>query len=114
MDFSVKKNIFPHTFINKGVLRKKKQLWRKQSRECRNIKENSENNNLKSFDLIFIYFSIPGNKSDLAGRRQVEESTAAQFAAERGLAYIETSAMESANIFWSGMQLYIITKIFRL
>lgn len=39
-----------------------------------------------------------GNKSDLAGRRQVEESTAAQFAAERGLAYIETSAMESANI----------------
>jgi len=39
-----------------------------------------------------------GNKSDLAGRRQVEESMAAQFAAERGLAYIETSAMESANI----------------
>jgi len=39
-----------------------------------------------------------GNKSDLSGRRQVEESTAAQFAAERGLAYIETSAMESANI----------------
>ena len=39
-----------------------------------------------------------GNKCDLSDRRQVEESMAAQFAAERGLAYIETSAIESANI----------------
>ena len=31
-------------------------------------------------------------------RREIEESTAAQFAAERGIAYIETSAIESANI----------------
>ena len=39
-----------------------------------------------------------GNKSDLDDRRQVEESAAAQFAAEKGLAYIETSAIDSANI----------------
>lgn len=39
-----------------------------------------------------------GNKSDLDDRRQVEESTAAQFAAEKGMAYIETSAIDSANI----------------
>ena len=44
------------------------------------------------------HFTFVGNKSDLGERRQVEESMAAQFAAERGLAYIETSAMESANI----------------
>lgn len=39
-----------------------------------------------------------GNKADLLDRREIEESTAAQFAAEKGLAYIETSAIESANI----------------
>lgn len=39
-----------------------------------------------------------GNKADLADRRQVEESIAVQFAAERGLAYIETSAIQSDNI----------------
>ena len=55
---------------------------------------NPENNDFT----IFSIFYLSGNKSDLAGRRQVEESQAAQFAAERGLAYIETSAMESANI----------------
>ena len=44
------------------------------------------------------FFSASGNKADLADRRQVEESKGAQFAAERGLAYIETSAIESANI----------------
>jgi len=41
---------------------------------------------------------LVGNKSDLDDRRQVEESAAAQFAAEKGLAYIETSAIDSANI----------------
>lgn len=41
---------------------------------------------------------LVGNKSDLADRRQVEESAAAQFAAEKGMAYIETSAIETANI----------------
>ena len=39
-----------------------------------------------------------GNKSDLDDRREVTESTAAQFAAEKGMAYIETSARDSANI----------------
>ena len=52
----------------------------------------------KIWIVILLFSLILGNKSDLAGRRQVEESMAAQFAAERGLAYIETSAMESANI----------------
>ena len=48
---------------------------------------------------IFIYFLLfLGNKADLLDRREIEESTAAQFAAEKGLAYIETSAIESANI----------------
>ena len=39
-----------------------------------------------------------GNIADLLDRREIEESTAAQVAAEKGLAYIETSAIESANI----------------
>jgi Ras-related protein Rab-1A len=41
---------------------------------------------------------LVGNKSDLVDRRQVEEATAAQFAAERNMAYIETSAIDTANI----------------
>lgn len=41
---------------------------------------------------------LVGNKADLTDRREVEEETAAQFAKELGIQYIETSVQEKSNI----------------
>jgi hypothetical protein len=39
-----------------------------------------------------------GNKSDLEERRAVGQEAARQFAREKGMAYIETSAIKLSNI----------------
>ena len=39
-----------------------------------------------------------GNKCDLADRRQVEFETASQFARDRGMIYVETSAIKETSL----------------
>ena len=41
---------------------------------------------------------LVGNKCDLVQKRQVEYSTAADFAAQLGIPFIETSAKTAANV----------------
>lgn len=41
---------------------------------------------------------LVGNKSDLRHLRTIQSETAAQFASKKGMAFIETSALDSTNV----------------
>ncbi|KAJ2842751.1 Rab GTPase ypt31, partial [Coemansia erecta] len=55
---------------------------------------------------------LVGNKSDLRHLRAVPTDEAKQFAAENGLFFIETSALDSSNVEQSFQQ--ILTEIYRI
>ena len=45
-----------------------------------------------------IVILLVGNKSDLEDRREVSFEKAQQYAEKRGMAFIETSALDSSNV----------------
>ena len=45
-----------------------------------------------------IVILLVGNKSDLEDRREVSYEEASEYAAQRGMAFIETSALDSSNV----------------
>ena len=55
----------------------------------RELMENADQN---------IVLLLVGNKSDLEDRREVEFEEAQQYANSRGMAFIETSALDSSNV----------------
>ena len=57
--------------------------WRKE------LLENGDEN---------IVLLLVGNKSDLEDRREVSFEEAQEFAEQRGMAFIETSALDSSNV----------------
>ncbi|KAJ1762330.1 Rab GTPase ypt31 [Coemansia sp. RSA 1822] len=59
-----------------------------------------------------IVIMLVGNKSDLRHLRAVPTDEAKQFAAENGLFFIETSALDSSNVEQSFQQ--ILTEIYRI
>ncbi|KAI7827366.1 small GTPase [Kickxella alabastrina] len=59
-----------------------------------------------------IVIMLVGNKSDLRHLRAVPTDEAKQFAAENGLFFIETSALDSSNVEQSFKQ--ILTEIYRI
>ncbi|KAI9502571.1 Rab GTPase ypt31 [Coemansia spiralis] len=59
-----------------------------------------------------IVIMLVGNKSDLRHLRAVPTEEAKQFAAENGLFFIETSALDSSNVEQSFQQ--ILTEIYRI
>ena len=65
-------------------------------------------NNAESADVVVV-----GNKSDLVSSRQVSEGEAKQFAEEKGLVYIETSAKTGSGVDDAFLILakHIVTKV---
>ncbi|KAF9292142.1 Ras- protein ypt3 [Mortierella alpina] len=59
-----------------------------------------------------IVIMLVGNKSDLRHLRAVPTDEAKQFAAENGLSFIETSALDSSNVELSFQR--ILTEIYRI
>ncbi|KAF9144623.1 Ras- protein Rab-11A [Mortierella sp. GBA39] len=59
-----------------------------------------------------IVIMLVGNKSDLRHLRAVPTEEAKQFAAENGLSFIETSALDSSNVELSFQR--ILTEIYRI
>ncbi|KAI9227262.1 MAG: small GTPase [Piptocephalis tieghemiana] len=59
-----------------------------------------------------IVIMLVGNKSDLRHLRAVPTDDAKQFAAENGLSFIETSALDSSNVELSFQK--ILTEIYRI
>ena len=56
-----------------------------------------------------IVLLLVGNKSDLENKREVGFDEAQQFAEQRGMAFIETSALDSTNVDQAFLQ--VITQI---
>ncbi|RCH82246.1 Ras- protein Rab-11A, partial [Rhizopus stolonifer] len=59
-----------------------------------------------------IVIMLVGNKSDLRHLRAVPTDEAKQFAADNGLSFIETSALDATNVDQSFQQ--ILTEIYRI
>ena len=56
-----------------------------------------------------IVLLLVGNKNDLEDKREVGFEEAQQFAQQRGMAFIETSALDSTNVEQAFLQ--VITQI---
>ncbi|PVV05445.1 hypothetical protein BB560_000035 [Smittium megazygosporum] len=67
---------------------------------------------LRSYSDKNIVIMLVGNKSDLRHLRAVPTDDAKQFAAENGLFFIETSALDSSNVEQAFRQ--ILTEIYRI
>ncbi|KAG0303373.1 Ras- protein Rab-11A [Dissophora globulifera] len=81
----------------------KHQTYENVSRWLKELRDHADTN---------IVIMLVGNKSDLRHLRAVPTDEAKQFAAENGLSFIETSALDSSNVELSFQR--ILTEIYRI
>ncbi|KAG0214985.1 Ras- protein Rab-11A, partial [Mortierella sp. GBA43] len=81
----------------------KHQTYENVSRWLKELRDHADTN---------IVIMLVGNKSDLRHLRAVPTDEAKQFAAENGLSFIETSALDASNVELSFQR--ILTEIYRI